>query len=54
MNALELKMVDVLKRFTPKLWCSWCEGEFEAEGTRLEEAMRLKEVVSKSGALFDN
>ena len=49
MNALELKMVDVLKDLHQNYGVVGVKAEFEAEGTRLEEAMRLKEVVSKSG-----
>ncbi|WP_317373128.1 aldolase/citrate lyase family protein [Helicobacter canis] len=49
MNRLELQMVDVLKDLCQNYGVVGVKAEFEAEGTRLEEAMRLKEVVSKAG-----
>ncbi|MDD5368004.1 MAG: aldolase/citrate lyase family protein [Anaerolineaceae bacterium] len=49
MNNLEHKMVDVLKDLHENHAVNGIKAEFEAEGTRLEEALRLKEVVSKAG-----
>ncbi len=49
MNSLELKMVDVLKDLKENHHVCSIKAEFEAEGTRLEEALRLKEVVTKAG-----
>ena len=48
MNNLEYKMVDVLKDLKDNYGVSGVKAEFEAEGTRLEEALRLKEVVMRS------
>ena len=49
MNSLELKMVDALKDLKENHHVIGIKAEFEAEGTRLEEALRLKEVVTKAG-----
>ena len=48
MNSLERKMVDVLKDLRENHAVIGVKAEFEAEGTRLEEALRLKEVVMKA------
>jgi 4-hydroxy-2-oxoheptanedioate aldolase len=48
-NSLERKMVDVLVDLRENHFVNGVKAEFEAEGTRLEEAMRLKEVVSAAG-----
>lgn len=48
-NSLERKMVEVLTDLRENHHVNGVKAEFEAEGTRLEEAMRLKEVVSASG-----
>src|SRR5664280_26606 len=48
-NSLERKMVDVLIDLRENHFVNGVKAEFEAEGTRLEEAMRLKEVVSAAG-----
>lgn len=42
-------MVDVLKDLKEHHHVAGVKAEFEAEGTRLEEALRLKEVVTKAG-----
>jgi len=42
-------MVDVLKDLCENHAVTGVKAEFEAEGTRLEEALRLKEVVMKAG-----
>lgn len=49
MNNLERKMVDVLKDLRENHYVSGIKAEFEAEGTRLEEALRLKEVCMRAG-----
>lgn len=49
MNSLERKMVEVLTDLRENHNVNGVKAEFEAEGTRLEEAMRLKEVVSAAG-----
>lgn len=49
MNSLEKKMVDVLKDLKENHYVVGIKAEFEAEGTRLEEALRLKEVTMKAG-----
>ncbi|MCU0641429.1 MAG: aldolase/citrate lyase family protein [Candidatus Margulisbacteria bacterium] len=49
MNILEKKMVDALKDLRENHQVAGIKAEFEAEGTRLEEALRLKDVVSKAG-----
>jgi len=49
MNSLEKKMVDQLKDLKENHFAIGIKAEFEAEGTRLEEALRLKEVITKAG-----
>ncbi len=49
MNLLERRMADALKDLKENHHVSGIKAEFEAEGTRLEEALRLKEVVSRAG-----
>ena len=49
MNQLEKHMVDQLKDLRDQHHVVGVKAEFEAEGTRLEEALRLKEVVTKAG-----
>jgi hypothetical protein len=49
MNTLERKMVEVLKDLRDNHHVVGIKAEFEAEGTRLEEALRLKEVISRAG-----
>lgn len=49
MNKLERQMVDLLCRLKDEYNVVGVKAEFEAEGTRMEEAMRLKEVSMKSG-----
>jgi hypothetical protein len=46
MNTLEKQMVALLMELKEKFHVSGIKAEFEAEGTRLEEAMRLKDVTS--------
>ena len=49
MNTLEKKMVDTLLDLKENHHVVGIKAEFEAEGTRLEEALRLKEVVTRAG-----
>lgn len=49
MNALECRMVEVLTDLRENHNVTGVKAEFEAEGTRLEEALRLKEVISEAG-----
>jgi hypothetical protein len=48
-NNLERRMVDVLLDLRENHHVIGVKAEFEAEGTRMEEALRLKDVVSKAG-----
>ncbi len=49
MNLLEKRMVSALCDLRENHHVTGIKAEFEAEGTRLEEALRLKEVVTKAG-----
>lgn len=49
MNNLERKMIDVLKDMKENNGVTGIKAEFEAEGTRMEEALRLKDVITKAG-----
>lgn len=49
MNQLEQKMTHLLKRLNEKHGVNFVKAEFEAEATRLDEAMRLKEIVGRAG-----
>ena len=49
MNFLEKKMVETLLDLKENHHVLGIKAEFEAEGTRLEEALRLKEVVTRAG-----
>jgi 4-hydroxy-2-oxoheptanedioate aldolase len=49
MNSLEKKMVMLLTELKERHNVIGVKAEFEAEGTRQEEAMRLKEVSLKAG-----
>ncbi len=49
MNILEKKMLDTLIDLRENHFVTGVKAEFEAEGTRLEEALRLKEVVTRAG-----
>ncbi|HQM43503.1 MAG TPA: aldolase/citrate lyase family protein [Smithellaceae bacterium] len=48
MNTLERRMVDALKDLRENHHVIGVKAEFEAEGTRMEEALRLKEVCMKA------
>ena len=49
MTNLEKRMISVLKDLKENNHVIGVKAEFEAEGTRMEEALRLKEVVSAAG-----
>lgn len=49
MNILEKRMVELLVHLKEQHHVVGVKAEFEAEGTRMEEAMRLKEVSMKAG-----
>lgn len=49
MNSLEKKMVETLTDLRLNHNVIGVKCEFEAEGTRLEEALRLKEVITRAG-----
>lgn len=49
MNSIEREMVKVLVDLKQNHHVGGIKAEFEAEGTRMEEAMRLKEVVMAAG-----
>ena len=49
MNLLEKKMLNTLIDLRENHHVVGIKAEFEAEGTRLEEALRLKEVVTRAG-----
>ncbi len=49
MNKLETKMVALLQDLKNNHHVGGIKAEFEAEGTRLEEAMRLKDVTAEAG-----
>jgi len=46
MNSIELKIIDVLKCLKEEHGVFEIKAEFEAEGSRIEEMMRLKDVTS--------
>ena len=48
MILLERRMVDALKDLRENHYVIGIKAEFEAEGTRMEEALRLKEVCMKA------
>ncbi len=49
MNTLELKMVDILKDLKDNYYVSGIKAEFEAECTRFDEVVRLKEIAAHTG-----
>jgi len=49
MTILEKKMIDTLKDLKDNHSVIGVKAEFEAEGTRLEEALRLKEIITRAG-----
>lgn len=52
MNSLEKKMVDILIDLKENHKAIGIKVEFEAEGTRLEETLRIKEIINKVGLDF--
>ena len=54
MNKLELQMTELLQDLKQNYHVSGIKAEFEAEGTRMEEAMRLKDVTSSVPGLCLN
>lgn len=52
MNSLENKIIDSLIDLSENHGAVGIKAEFEAEGTSLEEAIHLKEMVSNSGLDF--
>jgi 4-hydroxy-2-oxoheptanedioate aldolase len=49
MNALERRMVSILRELKEKHGAICVRAEFEAEGTKLEELLRLKEISMAAG-----
>ncbi|GAG97311.1 unnamed protein product, partial [marine sediment metagenome] len=49
MNSLEYQMVDIARELKEKHAAISVKAEFEAEGTRLEELLRLKEICMVAG-----
>lgn len=49
MNSIEYQMIDILKQLCEEYEVFEIKAEFEAEGSRIEEMMRLKDVTSKVG-----
>lgn len=49
MNSIELRMVEKLKELKEKHGALSLKAEFEAEVTKLEELLRLKEICMRSG-----
>ncbi len=49
MNPTEKKMVQILGTLKERFHVTGVKAEFEAEGTRMEEAMLLKHVVAAAG-----
>ncbi len=49
MNILEREMIDILKALRDECGCFQIKAEFEAEGTRMSELMRLKDITSCVG-----
>jgi len=49
MNVLEYEMIEILKRLRDEYGVFEIKAEYENEGSRQEELMRLKDVVSRVG-----
>lgn len=52
MNELENRLLSILRDLKENFHVIGVKAEFEAEGTKLEEAYRLKELVSKANIGF--
>lgn len=48
MNILELELINILKELKEQYGVIEVKAEFEAEGSRIEEMMRLKDVTSSA------
>lgn len=49
MNSLEREMIDVLRELKDEYGAVQLKAEFEAEASRIDELMRLKDVASAAG-----
>lgn len=49
MNTLEIKMVELLEILKKNYGAAEVKAEFEAEASRIQEVMRLKDVIDRAG-----